>query len=158
VRDYDSDDRTIGRVLADKATRCGDRPFPRFAGRVISYAQLDEMTNRYANGFAGLGLGLGAGDHVAMMMPNCPEFLFTLWGLGKLGAVAVPVNTSAKGEQLSYFLSQSDSAVLAAVSAVPAWALEQERETLLRHLAQNPDAAEGLAAFAERRAPDWSRP
>lgn len=110
MRDYDSDDRTIGRVLADKATRCGGRPFLRFEDRVISYAQLDEMTNRYANGFA--SLGLAAGDHVAMMMPNCPEFLFTLWGLGKLGAVAVPVNTSAKGEQLSYFLAQSDSTVL----------------------------------------------
>lgn len=45
MRDYDNDDRTIGRVLADKAARCGDRPFLRFAGRVISYAQLDEMTS-----------------------------------------------------------------------------------------------------------------
>lgn len=45
-----------------------------------------------------------------------------------------------------------------AVTTEPAWALEQERETLLRHLAQHADAAEGLAAFAERRAPDWSRP
>lgn len=116
MRDYDTDDRTIGRVLADKAARCGDRPFLRFAGRVISYAQLEEMTNRYANGFA--GLGLGAGDHVALMMPNCPEFLFALWGLGKLGAVAVPVNTSAKGEQLSYFLAQSDSTVLVAAESL----------------------------------------
>lgn len=110
MRDYDVDDRTIGRVLADKARTCGDRPFLRFDGRVVSYAQLDEMTSRYANGLA--RLGIGAGDHVAMMMPNCPEFLFTLWGLGKLGAVAVPVNTSAKGEQLSYFLAQSDSVLL----------------------------------------------
>ena len=110
MRDYDYDDRTIGRILADKADQCGDRPFLRFDDRVISYAQLDEMTNRYANGFA--GLGVGAGDHVAMLLPNCPEFLFTLWGLGKLGAVAVPVNTAAKGEQLSYFLAQSDSTVV----------------------------------------------
>jgi enoyl-CoA hydratase/carnithine racemase len=46
----------------------------------------------------------------------------------------------------------------AAVTTDPAAALEQERETLLRHLAKEADAAEGLAAFAERRAPDWSRP
>jgi len=46
----------------------------------------------------------------------------------------------------------------AAVTIDQAQALEQERETLLRHLAKDADAAEGLAAFAERRAPDWSRP
>jgi acyl-CoA synthetase (AMP-forming)/AMP-acid ligase II len=110
VRHYDSDHRTVGRVLADKAETIGARPFLGFEGRVISYAQLEEMTNRYARGFA--GLGIGAGDHVAIMMPNCPEFLFALWGLGKLGAVAVPLNTSAKGELLSYFLAQSDSTAL----------------------------------------------
>lgn len=110
MRYYDSDQRTIGQVLADKAESVGDRPFLQYQGRVTSYALLEEMTNRYARGFA--GLGIGPGDHVAMMMPNSPEFLFSLWGLGKLGAVAVPLNTSAKGELLSYFLSQSDSTAL----------------------------------------------
>jgi carnitine-CoA ligase len=35
-----------------------------------------------------------------------------LWGLGKLGAVAVPLNTAAKGDLLRYFLDQSDSIML----------------------------------------------
>ena len=96
MRHYETDQRTIGRVLADKAAALGGRPFLRLPGRTVSYAELDEMTSRYARGFA--GLGIGRGDHVAMMMPNCPEFLFALWGLGKLGAVAVPLNTAAKGE------------------------------------------------------------
>jgi enoyl-CoA hydratase/carnithine racemase len=55
-------------------------------------------------------------------------------------------------------LVQMKALYAAAVSIGPAQALEQERETLLRHLAKDGDAAEGLAAFAERRAPDWSRP
>jgi enoyl-CoA hydratase len=55
-------------------------------------------------------------------------------------------------------LLQMKGLYAAAVTIGPAQALEQERETLLRHLAKDADAAEGLAAFAERRAPDWSRP
>jgi crotonobetaine/carnitine-CoA ligase len=107
---YDVDDRTIGHVLADKAKRIGDRVFLRHGGRLFTYRDVDEMTNRYANGFA--SIGVGRGDHVAVMLPNCPELLWVMWGLGKLGAVAVPLNTAAKGDLLSYFLIQSDSTVM----------------------------------------------
>ena len=65
------------------------------------------LTNRYANGCT--AHGIGHGDHVVVMLPNCPEFYWTTWGLGKLGAVAVPINTAAKGEMLRYFIDQSDA-------------------------------------------------
>ena len=45
-------------------------------------------------------------------MKNSPELLWLLWGLGKLGAVAVPLNTEARGHQLAYFLRQSESTTL----------------------------------------------
>ena len=107
MRDYDLEERTIGRILADKADRIGDKTFLIWQGRRISYAELDAMTNRYANGFA--AHGIGHGDHVAVMLPNCPEFFGVVWGLGKLGAVAVPLNTAAKGDMLRYFIEQSDA-------------------------------------------------
>jgi crotonobetaine/carnitine-CoA ligase len=110
MRYYEVDQRTTAHILADKAATIGDSPFLHFEGRTFTYRQLDELTNRYANGFA--SLGVAKGDHVAMIMPNSPEFLWTLWGLGKLGAVAVPLNTAAKGDLLTYFLTQSDSTVL----------------------------------------------
>jgi len=105
--DYPLEQRTIGRVLADKVRRIPHRTFLRWQGRVFSYADLDTMTSRYANGFA--ALGIGHGDHVAVMLPNCPEFYWVVWGLGKIGAVAVPLNTAAKGEMLRYFIDHSDS-------------------------------------------------
>lgn len=98
-------ERTIGGVLAEKAGRVGDRPFLLWEGRSTSYAEVDRLTNAYARGFA--ELGITKGTTVAVMLPNCPEFLWVCWGLGKLGAVAVPLNTAAKGEQLAYYLRQS---------------------------------------------------
>jgi acyl-CoA synthetase (AMP-forming)/AMP-acid ligase II len=65
------------------------------------------MTNRYANGF--IAQGIRKGDHVAIMLGNRPEFFWASWGLGKLGAVSVPINTAAKGDLLRYFIDQSDS-------------------------------------------------
>jgi hypothetical protein len=76
--DYPLEQRTIGRVLADKAQRIPQRTFLLWQGRAYTYAELDVMTSRYANGFA--ALGIGHGDHVAVMLPNCPEFL--LGGVG----------------------------------------------------------------------------
>jgi crotonobetaine/carnitine-CoA ligase len=107
MRDYALEERTIGRILADKAERIADKTFLIWEGRSITYGELDAMTNRYANGFA--AYGIRHGDHVAVMLPNCPEFFWVVWGLGKIGAVAVPLNTAAKGELLRYFIDQSDA-------------------------------------------------
>lgn len=110
VHTYPPRERTVGRILADKARRIGDQPFLHWQGQTYSYAAVEDLTNRYARGFA--GLGVTQGTIVAVMLPNCPEFLWVIWGLGKLGAIAVPLNTAAKGEQLAYYLSQSDSSWL----------------------------------------------
>src|SRR3979411_3025794 len=117
MHDYPLKQRTIGHLLADKATRVGDRTWLVFGEQRFSYAQAHELSNRYANGF--FELGVRKGDHVAVMLPNCPEFIWTIWGLAKLGAVAVPLNTAARGELLRYFITQSDS--IAAVVAAE-WA------------------------------------
>jgi crotonobetaine/carnitine-CoA ligase len=59
-----------------------------------------------------IGLGVGKGDHVAVMLPNCPELVTVIFALGRLGAVAVPVNTAHRGELLRHVLSSSDSTTL----------------------------------------------
>jgi crotonobetaine/carnitine-CoA ligase len=114
MHDYPLKQRTIGHVLADKARRVGDRTWLIYGRGRYTYARAHDLSNRYANGFR--ALGIGKGDHVAVMLPNCPEFIWTIWGLAKLGAVAVPLNTAARGELLRYFITQSDSisAVVAA--------------------------------------------
>jgi crotonobetaine/carnitine-CoA ligase len=110
MRDYALHERTIGRLLAEKAERIPDRVCLRWQHRDWTYADVERMTNRYANGFA--ALGIRHGDPVALMMPNGPELLFALWGLGKLGAIAVALNTAARGDMLHYFVDQSDACCL----------------------------------------------
>src|SRR6201994_2175199 len=112
--DYPLKQRTIGRLLADKAKRIGDRTWLIYGDEKYSYAEAHDISNRYANGFT--DLGIRKGDHVAIMMPNCPEFIWTIWGLGKLGAVSVPLNTAARGDLLRYFVTQSDSCMVVVAS------------------------------------------
>ncbi len=104
--------RVLGRLLAEKAAELGDKPFLLFEDRRYSYRQVDQLSNQVANGLRALGVGFGS--HVALLIDNRPELLLSYFALARLGAVAVPLNTAAKGEMLAYFLRQSDSTHLIA--------------------------------------------
>ena len=104
---YGLRERTIGRILEDKAALNGERPYLFFEERAYSYADMEVLSNRIANSLK--SLGIRHGSHVAVMMDNKPEIVWAYFALGKLGAVAVPINTAAKGELLAYYLNQSDS-------------------------------------------------
>ena len=107
MRDYPLQQRTIGHLLAEKAAANGTKTCLIWGDQRWSYGEMHAQTNRMANGFA--ALGIKKSDHVAVILGNHPEFLLAVWGLGKIGAVAVPLNTAAKGDLLSYFLTQSDA-------------------------------------------------
>jgi crotonobetaine/carnitine-CoA ligase len=103
-------ERTVGGLLARRAAANGDRPYLIFEGRRFTYAEVDRLATRLANGL--LGIGIRKGDHVALLFDNRPEMLWLYFALGRCGAVAVPINTAARGEQLAYFLRQSDASAI----------------------------------------------
>jgi crotonobetaine/carnitine-CoA ligase len=141
IHDYPLRERTIARVVRDKAAANGARPFLLFEGRAYSYREVDSLSNRLAHSLA--RLGVARGTHVAVFVDNKPEVVLTYFALGKLGAVCVPLNTAAKGAMLSYFLAQSDSEVVvfdgAATDRIAAAAVEAHR--LRAAIAVGPPAA-----------------
>lgn len=104
------EERVIHRVLERQAVKYGDRDFLFFKDEKFSFSDFDRMSNRAACGLR--RLGISKGDKVAILMPNCPEFLFLCYGLSKLGAIQVPINIAHKGHLLTYMLNQSDSSHL----------------------------------------------
>ncbi len=96
------DDTTIHGLLKRQATRYGPRPFLTFGEQTISFAALQEMSDRAAAGLA--ALGVGKGDRVALMLDNCVEYLALWFGLSRLGAVEVPLNTAQRGAVLAHML------------------------------------------------------
>ncbi|MBI5439930.1 MAG: AMP-binding protein [Deltaproteobacteria bacterium] len=100
----------VGELVEERARRLGDKVFLRFKDQAFTYAQIDRLSNRCANAYQ--RLGIGKGDKVSIMLPNCPEFLHLWFGAAKIGAVEVPVNTSYKGEFLRHIVDQSDSRIL----------------------------------------------
>jgi long-chain acyl-CoA synthetase len=48
------------------------------------------------------------GDRVALWLKNCPEFIPSLLGILKAGAVAVPINNFLKSEEVGYILNDAE--------------------------------------------------
>lgn len=112
MQEYSQHDRVLPRIIEDKARQYPDHVVFQFRDYPITLGELNERINRAANGF--LALGIGHGDKVALMLPNCPEFLYAWFGLNKIGAVEVPINVALKGQGLAYQMVQSDCVALVA--------------------------------------------
>jgi crotonobetaine/carnitine-CoA ligase len=99
------------RELLERQTEAyRDKTFVYFDDERISYQAFDETVNRIANAMK--RLGVGKGEMVAIMLPNCPEFLYTWFGLNKIGAIEVPINTAYKEKEISYILRHSEASAL----------------------------------------------
>lgn len=84
----------------------GDRPYILHGEQVITFGDYDRATSRVANGLA--AHGAKPGDGVAILMTNCPEYLFLFYGLPRGGFYSVPINVALKGDGLKYILENSD--------------------------------------------------
>jgi crotonobetaine/carnitine-CoA ligase len=103
----------IRSLIESAVQRNPQKVFLYFQGKEITYATLEENVNRVGNVL--LNLGVERGDRVCLMLPNCPEFLYSWFGINKIGAVMVPINPIFKEEEVKYILSHSESgAVIAA--------------------------------------------
>ncbi|MBI5967956.1 MAG: AMP-binding protein, partial [Deltaproteobacteria bacterium] len=93
-------------LLAEKVRRIRDKTYIYFRDRTFTYREIDLLSNQFAHTF--FELGMRKGDHVAVMLPNCPEWIACWFGLAKLGAVLVSFNTQWKADGLAYALKQAD--------------------------------------------------
>ncbi|MGV8057460.1 MAG: AMP-binding protein [Smithellaceae bacterium] len=81
-----------------------------FEGQTITYRALNRSVNALAHHFQ--TLGIRKEDKVALMLPNCPEFVITYFAAQKIGAVAVTLNTLSTSHELRYLLENSDARII----------------------------------------------
>jgi carnitine-CoA ligase len=100
----------LGDVLRERARTHRTEVFLKFHEGEITYGEVDSMADRMAQGLA--AAGIGRGDHVGVMLPNCADIVYVIFALARLGAVAVPINIAYKGELLRHVLDSSDATSL----------------------------------------------
>ena len=96
---------SLGEFLERAAGRSPDKAFVEIAGEVLTYREFHRLARQTAGLFQELGIGYG--DRVCLLLPNCPEFLYCWFGLALLGAISVPVNTAYKREETAFILQDA---------------------------------------------------
>ncbi|MBL8380904.1 MAG: acyl--CoA ligase [Burkholderiales bacterium] len=96
----------------------GDRDALVFEGRRWTWRELDEVAGRVATGLA--ARGVGAGDRVAILIGNRPEFVFTFYGAMRLGAIAVPISVREQAPGIAYMLGHCGARAVVVESGLAA--------------------------------------
>jgi fatty-acyl-CoA synthase len=109
-----------------------DHPAVIFYGHVLSYADLDRQSDRFAALLS--AKGVRKGDRVAVFLPNCPQFHIVFFGILKLGAIHVPVSPLSRAFELSYELNDTDAEVIVALDQLIETVHQVKGETKLREI------------------------
>jgi long-chain acyl-CoA synthetase len=97
-------------------------------GQTLSYAEMDDLTARFA-AWLQTRAGLNSGDRVAIMMPNLLQYPVVLFGALRAGMVVVNVNPLYTARELRHQLKDSGARVVIVVDMSAATVAEVVGET-----------------------------
>ncbi|MBC7357292.1 MAG: acyl-CoA synthetase [Desulfacinum sp.] len=97
----------IADIVRRSAYRYPDKPALVFGDTVLTYAQLEEATNRVAQGL--LSLGLKRFDRVAILAHNTLHHVLTWLGTAKAGGIYLAINYLLRGKDIAYCINHSEA-------------------------------------------------
>jgi long-chain acyl-CoA synthetase len=122
---------TLDALLRESAARYPHHVCTSFFGAQLTYAQVDGLVDRFASGL--VRLGVRHGDRVALMLPNCPQYVIAHFAVLRIGAIVVPCNPHYTARELTHQLAEVKAKAIVvltkmlpqAIAACDAGAVEQ---------------------------------
>ncbi|MEU6089622.1 long-chain fatty acid--CoA ligase [Streptomyces sp. NPDC047085] len=128
----------LAEFLARTAARGPESAALRLGAATTTYAELDRLSAQAA---ALLRTeGLRAGDRVALMLPNVPEFVVLYYGILRAGGIVVPMNPLLKARETEYHLRDSGAVLLFEWHQAPGEGAQGAAAAGVRHISVEPAA------------------
>ena len=104
--------QNLRELLELRAAAAPDKPFllSESDGRDFTYREFDAAVNRTARFLS--ASGIGKGDRVSLLLPNSAEYVIAYFACFKLGALAGPVNSLLKPEEIAFVVNDSGARLL----------------------------------------------
>jgi long-chain acyl-CoA synthetase len=107
--------KTLIDYLDQLASAHPSKPALLFKGSAMTYGQLGAESTAFAAAL--MEMGVGKGDRVALVLPNCPQFLVAEFGAWKAGAVVVALNPTYSERELELALASTGAATVVVLTA-----------------------------------------
>jgi len=104
--------QSLGDLLRQRAAQAPDKHFlfSETDGRKFSYTEFEAAVDRVSCMLA--ARGVRKGDVVSLLMPNSAEYIIAYFACWKLGAIAGPINSLLKAQEIAFVISDSEAKVL----------------------------------------------
>ena len=138
------DVESIGEVIANAADRWDNDRYMSYgpSGDSFTYGETNERANAVANALA--NVGVDEGDRVGLYLTNTPEFVFSIYGCAKLGAVETPINWQYREREVTHAIESADIATIVVQS-------DDEMLDVLTAVAPNTDPLERVVLTDNHR-------
>jgi len=104
-RTFDYPEVPIDHLLEESARTYPDRIVIIFLGKELTYQQLNDQVDRFATAMS--AMGIKKGDRVACILPNCPQFVISYYGVIRAGAIFVQMNPLNSENEIQFQLADS---------------------------------------------------
>ncbi|MCJ7522301.1 MAG: long-chain fatty acid--CoA ligase [Dehalococcoidia bacterium] len=124
-------------LLRDATRRFPDNTAIIFPGAfedeyLMSYRQLSDKSDRIANALA--KMGVKKGDRVALLMPNCPQFVISYYAVLKLGGIVVATNPLYSPREIEFQLNDSGAETIILLSLFYKTVMKLKDKTKLKNV------------------------
>lgn len=102
--------------LDQTAARIPNRRAIIFGGMELTYSELKNLADRFANAL--ISMGVKKGERVAIHLPNCPQFAIAYYGALKAGAIFTPLSPLLAPKEVTYQLNDSEAKILISLDLV----------------------------------------
>jgi long-chain acyl-CoA synthetase len=124
--------RTLLSFVTEAAAQRPEHPALLFKGNRITYGEIERLSNSFAAGLA--TVGVTKGDRVALILPNCPQFVIALVGAWKAGAVVAPLNPLYTARELVEAINRLEAKVAVVLTRGYAAIKALQPETPVEHV------------------------
>jgi long-chain acyl-CoA synthetase len=119
-------------ILQIASSSFKERPAVAFMGASINFGDAKKLVDRLATFLS--RLGLGKGDRVGIMLPNCPQYLISFFAITRLGAIVVNVNPIYTPREIEMVAKDSGMRAIIALDLLAPSIMSVRDNTSIEHV------------------------
>ncbi|WP_413309713.1 long-chain fatty acid--CoA ligase [Bacillus sp. 1P10SD] len=124
--------KPMGQILHDTASKFPNNFALSFYGKKFTYGQLQDLANAFTSALQ--QNEVQKGDRVAIMLPNCPQYVISYYGILNAGGIVTQVNPMSVERELEYILNDSGTETIVVLDALYPRVKSVQSQTNLKNI------------------------